>query len=59
MPRLPGNIIWLILGGYFMGLSGWFFGIQHVKLDGIALFPIGTSVVLPEVANATRAANRY
>ena len=71
MPRLIGNVTWFVLGGFFMGLAWWFygllcfitnvgipFGIQHVKLAGIALFPIGQSVVLSEVADATRAARR-
>ena len=64
-----GNVIWFIVAGIWLAISHLFwalalfitiigipFGIQHVKLAGIALFPIGQSVVLSEVADATRRA---
>ena len=66
-----GNVIWFVLAGLWLAIGHLFwalalfitiigipFGIQHVKLAGIALFPIGKSVVLSEVADATRAARR-
>ncbi|NBB93572.1 MAG: hypothetical protein GVY32_10440, partial [Gammaproteobacteria bacterium] len=42
----------------FITIIGIPFGVQHVKLAGIALFPIGKSVVLSDVAQATRNARR-
>lgn len=64
-----GNIIWFILAGVWLALGhvacaivnfvtiiGIPFGIQHLKLAGIALAPIGKTVVTKEVAAAARAA---
>jgi uncharacterized membrane protein YccF (DUF307 family) len=65
--RMLGNLLWFILGGVIMGLAWWLagllafitiigipFGIQHLKLAGIAIFPIGKTVVSTEVAMAAR-----
>jgi uncharacterized membrane protein YccF (DUF307 family) len=58
-----GNIIWFLTGGWFMALShalygagccvtivGIPFGIQHFKLGGMAVSPIGKTIVTTEVA---------
>lgn len=65
-----GNIIWLIFFGFWLALSHVFcgvilfctligipFGIQHFKLAGVALWPIGKTIVTKEVAAAARKAN--
>ncbi len=65
-----GNIIWFLFAGFWLvvghiasaiacmvTLIGIPFGIQHLKLAGIAIFPIGKTVVSKEVAAAARAAN--
>ncbi len=65
-----GNIIWLVLAGLWLAIGhliwavalyltiiGIPFGVQHVKLAGIALFPIGKAVVLKEVAEESRRIN--
>jgi uncharacterized membrane protein YccF (DUF307 family) len=65
-----GNIIWFILAGIWLALGhvlsaiisfitiiGIPFGIQHLKLAGISLAPIGKTVVTKEVAEAARKAN--
>ena len=67
---LLGNIIWFILAGawlaighiiaaviYFVTIIGIPFGIQHLKLAGISLAPIGKVIVSKEVAAAARSAN--
>ncbi|RFA30979.1 hypothetical protein CAI21_03115 [Alkalilimnicola ehrlichii] len=67
---LIGNIIWFIVGGIWLALGhvlsailmfitiiGIPFGIQHLKLAGIALAPIGKTVVMKEVAAKAREAN--
>jgi uncharacterized membrane protein YccF (DUF307 family) len=64
-----GNVIWFIFAGLWLALGhvacgianfvtiiGIPFGIQHLKLAGIALAPIGKTVVTKEVAAAARAA---
>jgi uncharacterized membrane protein YccF (DUF307 family) len=64
-----GNIIWFIFAGVWLALGhvacaianfvtiiGIPFSIQHLKLAGIALAPIGKTVVTKEVAAAARAA---
>jgi len=64
-----GNIIWFIFAGVWLALGhvacaianfvtiiGIPFGVQHLKLAGIALAPIGKTVVTKEVAAAARAA---
>ena len=63
-----GNVIWFIVAGVWLALGhvacaianfvtivGIPFGIQHLKLAGIALAPIGKTVVTKEVAAAARA----
>lgn len=65
-----GNVIWFILAGVWLAIGhvssallnfitiiGIPFGIQHLKLAGIALTPIGKAVVPKEVAAAARKAN--
>ena len=67
---LAGNILWFLFGGFwlavghvasallcFVTLIGIPFGIQHLKLAGIALAPIGKTIVRSEVAEAARQAN--
>jgi uncharacterized membrane protein YccF (DUF307 family) len=64
-----GNLIWFIFAGVWLALGhvacaianfvtiiGIPFGIQHLKLAGIALAPIGKTVVTKGVAAAARAA---
>ncbi|MDZ7819136.1 MAG: YccF domain-containing protein [Aliarcobacter sp.] len=65
-----GNIIWFILFGLWLAIGhiisalfcfftiiGIPFGIQHLKLAGIALFPIGQTIVDKEVAAEIRIQN--
>jgi uncharacterized membrane protein YccF (DUF307 family) len=65
-----GNIIWFIFAGVwlaighvlsalacFISIIGIPFGIQHLKLAGIAIAPIGKTIVSKEVAEAARKAN--
>ena len=65
-----GNIIWFLFAGIWLALGhvgsailcfitiiGIPFGIQHLKLAGISLAPIGKTVVQKEVAEAARRAN--
>ena len=65
-----GNVIWFIVAGgwlaighvisavlCFITILGIPFGIQHLKLAGIALAPIGKTIVSKEVADAARRAN--
>ena len=62
-----GNIIWFFVAGIwlaighiasavacFVTLIGIPFGIQHIKLAGIALAPIGKTIVDKELAAAVR-----
>ena len=62
-----GNIIWFIFAGVWLAIGhvlcallcfftiiGIPFGIQHLKLAGIALAPIGKTIVSKEVAAAAR-----
>jgi uncharacterized membrane protein YccF (DUF307 family) len=62
-----GNVIWFIFAGIWLALGHVAcaianfvtiiripFGIQHLKLAGIALAPIGKTVVTKEVAAAAR-----
>lgn len=64
---LVGNVIWFIFAGLWLALGhvasaiacfvtiiGIPFGIQHLKLAGMALAPIGQTVVTNEVAEAAR-----
>ncbi|HEY7547813.1 MAG TPA: YccF domain-containing protein [Blastocatellia bacterium] len=65
-----GNILWFIFAGLwlaighvvsallcFLTIIGIPFGIQHLKLAGIALAPIGKTIVTKEEAEAARRAN--
>ncbi|WP_159821796.1 YccF domain-containing protein [Colwellia sp. 20A7] len=65
-----GNIIWFIFAGFWLALGHVFsaiacfitiigipFSLQHLKLAGISLSPIGKTVVTKEVATAARNAN--
>ncbi|MDC0610229.1 YccF domain-containing protein [Vibrio sp.] len=65
-----GNVIWFVLAGFwlavghvmsaiacFVTIIGIPFSLQHLKLAGIALFPIGKTVVSKEVARAALEAN--
>ncbi len=62
-----GNVIWFVFAGLWLAIGhvssallnfitiiGIPFGIQHLKLAGIALAPIGKTVVPKEVAAAAR-----
>ena len=62
---LVGNIIWFIFAGLWLAMGhviesvicfitiiGIPFGIQHLKLAGISIFPIGKTIVSKEVARA-------
>lgn len=67
-----GNVIWFIFAGVWLALGhvssaflnfitiiGIPFGIQHLKLAGIALAPIGKTIVTKEVAAAARRVKGY
>lgn len=62
-----GNVLWFVLAGVwlaighvcaavvcFISIIGIPFGIQHLKLAGIALAPIGMTVVTTEVTDEAR-----
>ncbi len=63
-----GNVLWFVLCGWWLALGhlvtaiGLFltiigipFGLQHVKIAGLTLSPIGKKVVRSDVAEAARA----
>jgi len=65
-----GNVLWFIFAGVWLAIGhvacaianfvtiiGIPFGIQHLKLAGIALAPIGKTIVSNAVAEAARQAN--
>lgn len=65
-----GNVIWFVLAGVWLALVhvtiaifdvliivGIPFAIQHLKLAGISLAPIGKTIVSAETAEAARRAN--
>ena len=67
---LLGNIIWFVAAGIWLAIGhvlsavacaitiiGIPFAIQHLKLAGIALAPIGKTIVSKEIAEAARRAN--
>ena len=67
---LIGNVIWFVFAGLwlaighlisallcFVTLIGIPFGLQHLKLAGVALAPVGKTIVPREVAAAARAQN--
>ena len=62
-----GNIVWFLLAGWWLAIGhvmsaiacfvtiiGIPFGIQHLKLAGIALAPIGKTIVNKDLAEAAR-----
>lgn len=64
-----GNVIWFVLAGFWLAIGhtlsaltcmttivGIPFGIQHLKLAGISMAPIGKTIVTVEVADAARRA---
>jgi uncharacterized membrane protein YccF (DUF307 family) len=64
---LAGNIIWFIFGGLWLALGHAFWGVvcaitiigipfalQHWKLAGLAMAPIGKTIVSKQVAAAAR-----
>ena len=67
---LLGNVVWFLLAGVWLAMGhvvsamvcfvtiiGIPFAIQHLKLAGIALAPVGKTIVSKEVAAAAREAN--
>ncbi|MBS1131203.1 MAG: rane protein [Proteobacteria bacterium] len=67
---LLGNILWFVFAGIWLAIGhvlsalacaitviGIPFAIQHLKLAGIALAPIGKTIVNKEVADAARRHN--
>ena len=67
---LVGNIVWFLLAGMWLAIGhvisavacfvtiiGIPFAIQHLKLAGIALAPVGKTIVSKEVAAAAHEAN--
>lgn len=65
-----GNVLWFVLCGWWLALGhlvsalalfitiiGIPFGLQHLKLAGIALSPVGKTIVSKEVAAAARMHN--
>ena len=64
---VAGNIVWLLLAGWWLALGhlvagvitcltviGIPFGIQHFKLAGVSLMPMGKSIVPKQVAAQLR-----
>lgn len=67
---LLGNILWFVFAGVWLAIGhvvsavacfvtiiGIPFALQHLKLAGIALAPIGKTIVTTEVAEAARTVN--
>lgn len=67
---LLGNIVWFVFAGFWLALGhvlsaiacfitiiGIPFALQHLKLAGISLAPVGKTVVSKELAAAARSAN--
>jgi len=65
-----GNVVWFFIGGLWLALSHCFaaficavtvigipFALQHLKLAGLALAPIGKIIVSKEIAAAAKAAS--
>jgi uncharacterized membrane protein YccF (DUF307 family) len=65
--RLILNVVWFVLAGWYLALGhlalafclgvtiiGIPFAIQHLKLAGLSLAPVGTEIVRVEVADAAR-----
>ena len=64
---LVGNVLWFVFAGVWLAIGhvitafacfvtiiGIPFGIQHLKLAGIALAPIGKTIVAKEVGTSAR-----
>ncbi|MFP5383675.1 MAG: YccF domain-containing protein [Gammaproteobacteria bacterium] len=62
-----GNLFWLVFMGWWLALGHLFwgivfcvtilgipFGVQHFKLAGVALWPVGKAIVTVEQARAAR-----
>lgn len=67
---LIGNVIWFVFAGVWLAIGhvvwgilncltiiGIPFGLQHFKLAGLALAPVGKAVVMKDVAQAARYEN--
>lgn len=67
---LIGNVVWFIFAGIWLAIGhlvsavacfitiiGIPFALQHLKLAGISLLPVGKTIVTKEVAAAARSAN--
>jgi uncharacterized membrane protein YccF (DUF307 family) len=67
---LLGNLIWFILAGFWLAIGHLFsavacaitiigipFALQHLKLAGISIAPIGKTIVAKEVAASARNVN--
>jgi len=67
---LIGNVVWFVVLGVWLAIGHVLFalldfllivtipfGIQHLKLAGLALAPVGKAVVYKEIAEAARRAN--
>lgn len=65
-----GNILWFVFGGLWLAIGhlcsafccfitiiGIPFGIQHLKLAGIALWPVGKTIVSLDMATVARRVN--
>jgi uncharacterized membrane protein YccF (DUF307 family) len=65
-----GNVVWFVCAGCWLAIGhlvwgvancltiiGIPFGLQHFKLAGLALFPVGMTVVRTDVAQAVRFGN--
>jgi uncharacterized membrane protein YccF (DUF307 family) len=68
--RLLLNIVWFLLGGWYLALAhlvaallfgvtiiGLPFAIQHLKLAGLSLAPVGKEIVPVELADEARRAD--
>ena len=67
MLQFIGNVIWFFVAGFWLAVGhvvlgigqclsiiGIPFGLQHLKLAGLSLAPIGRTIVPNEVARAAR-----
>ena len=70
LPGMVGNVLWFLFAGFWLALGhvisallcfftiiGIPFGIQHLKLAGISISPIGKTIVSKEIAAAARKHN--
>lgn len=64
---MVGNVVWLLLAGWWLALGhlatglivcltviGIPFGLQHFKLAGVSLFPVGKTIVPKQIAAQAR-----